>query len=221
LSKLFIIGQDSKLVAGLSSVLAQNGFTCAIATDGKDLIVQITAQNPDLILMAINNAPGFPGMVQQLKKEKQLPIIALVDQDKLATLNGHLEIDDFITQPHNTAEVLLRVRRLLHGAGNTNTGELIHCGELVVDPARCEVSLTGVPIVLTFKEYELLKFLASNRGRVFTREALLNKVWGYDYYGGDRTVDVHIRRLRSKIESSGHVFIETVRNIGYRFKAIT
>ena len=73
-------------------------------------------------------------------------------------------------------------------------------------------------IELTFKEYELLKFLASHQGRVYTREALLNKVWGYDYYGGDRTVDVHIRRLRSKIEDAKHTFIETVRNIGYRFK---
>ena len=72
-------------------------------------------------------------------------------------------------------------------------------------------------VELTFKEYELLKFLASNRGRVYTREALLNKVWGYDYYGGDRTVDVHVRRLRSKIEDSKRTFIETVRNIGYRF----
>ncbi len=73
-------------------------------------------------------------------------------------------------------------------------------------------------VELTFKEYELLKFLARDRGRVFTREALLNKVWGYDYFGGDRTVDVHVRRLRSKIELSGQTFIETVRNIGYRFK---
>ena len=72
--------------------------------------------------------------------------------------------------------------------------------------------------MLTFKEYELLKFLARTSGRVFTREALLNRVWGYDYYGGDRTVDVHIRRLRSKIEDSSHTFIETVRNIGYRFR---
>jgi two-component system alkaline phosphatase synthesis response regulator PhoP len=73
-------------------------------------------------------------------------------------------------------------------------------------------------VELTFKEYELLKLLASNKGRVYTREILLDKIWGYDYYGGDRTVDVHIRRLRSKIEDSNHNFIETVRNIGYRFK---
>ena len=73
-------------------------------------------------------------------------------------------------------------------------------------------------VELTFKEFELLKLMASNRGRVFTRDALLDKIWGYDYFGGDRTVDVHIRRLRSKIEEFGHTFIETVRNIGYRFR---
>jgi DNA-binding response OmpR family regulator len=90
---------------------------------------------------------------------------------------------------------------------------------MVIDLARCEVSIKGKPVQLTFKEYELLRFLASNRGRVFSRDAILNRVWGYDYYGGDRTVDVHIRRLRSKIEeASDQTYIETVRNIGYRFK---
>jgi len=86
---------------------------------------------------------------------------------------------------------------------------------------NCEVTVDGRLVTLTFKEYELLRFLASNRGRVFTRDVLLNEVWGYDYYGGDRTVDVHIRRLRSKIEDSTHIFIETVRNIGYRFRKQT
>ena len=95
---------------------------------------------------------------------------------------------------------------------------MIRAGDLVIDLANCEVRVEGKIVELTFKEYELLKFLAKDRGRVFTREALLNKVWGYDYFGGDRTVDVHVRRLRSKIELSGQTFIETVRNIGYRFK---
>jgi DNA-binding response OmpR family regulator len=81
----------------------------------------------------------------------------------------------------------------------------------------CEVTVNGSIVELTFKEYELLKLMASNPGRVYTREVLLNKIWGYDYFGGDRTVDVHIRRLRSKIEDSGHSYIETVRNIGYKF----
>ena len=102
--------------------------------------------------------------------------------------------------------------------GGADSRELIECGDLVLDLARCEVALNGRLVALTFKEYELLRFLASHPGRVYTRDALLSKVWGYDYFGGDRTVDVHIRRLRSKIEDASHTFIETVRNIGYRFR---
>jgi DNA-binding response OmpR family regulator len=94
---------------------------------------------------------------------------------------------------------------------------VLRCGALLIDLANYKVMLDGRPIELTFKEYELLRFLASNRDKVFTREALLNRVWGYDYFGGARTVDVHIRRLRSKIEDRGHAFIETIRNVGYRF----
>ena len=101
--------------------------------------------------------------------------------------------------------------------GSKKDSNLIKCGDLVIDLAKYEATLSNKAVMLTFKEYELLKFLAGNPGRVFTREALLNRVWGYDYYGGDRTVDVHVRRLRSKIGGLGQDFIETVRNIGYRF----
>ncbi|MBI4340972.1 MAG: winged helix-turn-helix transcriptional regulator [Candidatus Omnitrophica bacterium] len=90
-------------------------------------------------------------------------------------------------------------------------------GALVIDFERYEVHVKGEPVDLTYKEFELLKFLATHPGKVFTREALLDKVWGYDYYGGTRTVDVHIRRLRSKIESRGATYIDTVRNVGYKF----
>ena len=88
---------------------------------------------------------------------------------------------------------------------------------MTIDLVTCEVTVDGRKADLTFKEYELLKLMARNRGRVFTREALLDKIWGYDYYGGDRTVDVHMRQLRSKMSDATHTYIETVRNIGYRF----
>jgi len=91
-------------------------------------------------------------------------------------------------------------------------------GDLVMDLANYTVHISGRPVELTYKEYELLRFLATNRGRVFTRETLLSKVWGYDFYGGARTVDVHVRRLRAKIEDRHTPFIETVRNVGYRFR---
>ncbi|MFC2060806.1 response regulator transcription factor, partial [Chloroflexota bacterium] len=111
--------------------------------------------------------------------------------------------DDFLISPYDDRELVLRIKRLLNnGIESLDSGELIKCDDLIIDLAKCEVTMERKVVELTFKEYELLKFLASNRGRVYTREALLNKVWGYDYYGGDRTVDVHVRRLRSKIEDS-------------------
>jgi len=106
-------------------------------------------------------------------------------------------------------------RRHAHLEGNNK----LRCGDLVINLASREVFLANRPVTLAYKEYELLRFLLSNSDTVFTREALLNRVWGYDFYGGARTVDVHIRRLRSKIEGPGHAFIETVRNVGYRFRS--
>ena len=166
-----------------------------------------------------SSVDGALSLVPELKKEKQLPVIALVPGEALSSLDGDFNIDDFITSPYDAGELALRARLVLNRARNINGGGLIKCDGLVIDLASCEVTLEGEVIELTFKEYELLKFLASHRGRVFNREALLNQVWQYDYFGGDRTVDVHIRRLRSKIEDASHTFVETVRNIGYRFKA--
>jgi two-component system alkaline phosphatase synthesis response regulator PhoP len=161
---------------------------------------------------------GIRGLTQRIKQEKRLPVIALLSKAALGNLDSTLGIDDFVLEPWEATEVAVRAKRVLWRTNNIDSRELIKCGDLVIDLGKCEVSLDGRLVALTFKEYELLRFLASNKGRVFTREALLNKLWGYDYYGGDRTVDVHIRRLRSKIEDPTHTFIETVRNMGYRFK---
>ena len=105
----------------------------------------------------------------------------------------------------------------MRSTANSESSELIKCNGLTIDLATYEVTVHGSKVDLTFKEYELLNLLASNKGRVFTREAPLDKIWGYDYFGGDRKVDVHVRRLRSKIEDVNHIYIETVRNIGYKF----
>ena len=102
------------------------------------------------------------------------------------------------------------------GNGSDTTDEPIRCGDLVIDPVSCEVILKGEALDLTFREYELLKFLALNRGRTFTREALLNRVWGYDYFGGDRTVDVHITRMRKKLGNYASVISNKI-GYGYRF----
>jgi DNA-binding response OmpR family regulator len=157
---------------------------------------------------------------QRIRQERQIPLIAIVSREKLNGLDSSTSIDDFVIKPWEATEVITRIKRILRQKESIESEEMLRCNDLVIDLSKYEVSLGGKPIILTFKEYQLLKFLASNKGKVFTREALLNKVWGWDYYGGDRTVDVHIRRLRSKIEDKEHSFIETIRNIGYKFREL-
>jgi len=220
--RLLMIAQETEALAELRSQITRSGFACSIVPHCEELAGEIATHHPDLVLVEIDvNLPSaeIQEIVQGLKGERHLPVIALLPGDMLDSLNGNLDIDDFITSPYDGRELVLRAKRLLSKARNIGGGELIKCDGLWIDLARCEVTLEGEIIELTFKEYELLKFLASHGGRVYNREALLNRVWGYDYYGGDRTVDVHVRRLRSKIEDAKHTFIETVRNIGYRFKA--
>ena len=218
---LLIIAQESNELAELHSGLIRNGFVCSIIPHGNGFVKEITAHRPNLVIVEMDGHSAnteIQELMQSMKHENSLPLMALVAEETLDSIDGYLDVDDFITRPYDDRELVLRIKRLLnHRAENMDTGELIKCDGLVIDLAKCEVTMGCKVVELTFKEYELLKFLASNRGRVYTREALLNKVWGYDYYGGDRTVDVHVRRLRSKIEDSKHAFIETVRNIGYRF----
>ncbi len=217
--KIFIIARDGKDREELYLSLAQKGYGCSIARNEEEVVNEIAEQDPALVLVASNSHSHISGLAREIKQMRSLPIIALIEREMLTDVDGHLNlIDDFVVQPYDLRELNLRVKRLLHETEQMDSGELITCGDLLINRAKCEITLAGRVLMLTFMEYELLKFLASNKGRVFTRDVLLNKVWGYDYYGGDRTVDVHIRRLRSKIEDSTHTFIETVRNIGYKFR---
>jgi DNA-binding response OmpR family regulator len=120
--------------------------------------------------------------------------------------------------PFTAEEVEVRIVAALQRAGGPKSANRVDAGELSIDLDRYEVTVSGRRIDLTYKEYELLKVLASNPGRVFSREALLKEVWDYDYFGGTRTVDVHVRRVRAKTNDARHRFIETVRNVGYRFR---
>jgi DNA-binding response OmpR family regulator len=222
LFRVFIIANESEQVRGLSSGLAQRGFICSTASHDEKAVEKVTEQAPDLVLVNIDGlstSSEVKHLLQRIKQERHLPVIALIPKQMLDGLEPGLDMDDFVVEPWDATEVALRAKQVLWQTNNVDSKELIKCGDLVIDVGKCEVSLSGRLVALTFTEYELLRFLASNKRRVFTREALLNNIWGYDYYGGDRTVDVHIRRLRAKIEDKNHSFIETVRNVGYKFKA--
>ena len=219
--RILIITEEGKNPNGLHSGLARNGFTCVTASNADEPARRAAEQAHDLVLIEINGHSANPGVWEisrQIKQARRLPVIALVSKETLVNNAADMNImDDFMVEPYDISELVLRVKRLLHRANHNDT-ELIKCGDLTIDMAKCEVTVNDRPIELTFREYELLKFLTRNKGLVFNRETLLGRVWGYDYFGGDRTVDVHIRRLRSKVEDSSHSFIETVRNIGYRFR---
>jgi DNA-binding response OmpR family regulator len=221
MSSLLIIARASKPLAELRGSLERNDFACSIASPGEEASQSLASRPPDLLVVEVDRASPLSGtweLIRRVKQERNLPVIALA-ADQVPEDGGHyLEVDDFITSPYDARELVIRIRRLLKTGTGVPGGEVIKCDGLVIDVTNCEVTVGGKTVDLTFKEYELLKLLAANRGRVYTRTDLLNKIWGYEYYGGDRTVDVHIRRLRSKIEGPGEAYIETVRNIGYRFR---
>lgn len=217
--RVLIVTGEKGVKTGLAESLVLFGFSCS-SVFYPDAVEQVEDISPHLVLVELDgNTPdaGAWEIIHILKNEKTVPVIALIPSAMLEGIEDSFEADDFLTPPYDAAELALRAGRLLN-RDRVSGKEMVASRGLMIDLATCEVAVDGQVLELTFKEYELLKLLAGNPGRVYTREDLLNKIWGYDYFGGDRTVDVHIRRLRSKIEATGHTFVETVRNIGYRFK---
>jgi len=221
LPRLLLVANQGEEIRRLRSELTERGFDCLVVPYDAKTVEQLARRSLDVVLLDMaDTSVDLEVWAEEIKRQERIPVIALVPKGRLGSLDSNTNIDDFVVTPWETTEVIARIKRILGRRRNRAGEEVIRCGDLVIDSVKCEVTLGGKPIILTFKEYQLLKFLASNKGRVFTREDLLDKVWGWDYYGGDRTVDVHIRRLRSKIEDTNHSFIETIRNIGYRFSEL-
>lgn len=216
-----LIAAEKDWAAKLRSELAAKGLVCSINPESEKGFEIGDGRAPDLVLISIDglsNGLKATHLVKHIKRDTSIPVIALLSREALLRLDFEVAVDDFVVEPWDADEIAARAKRILNKTRNSADHEFIKCGALTIDLSRYEVYVSGKQVELTFKEYELLRFLARNKGRVFTREALLNEVWGYEYYGGDRTVDVHITRLRSKLEDPEHTFIDTVRNIGYKFK---
>ena len=160
---------------------------------------------------------GFAELARDPLIEDGAALLAIAAPAHFHLAAAGAPVADVIVPPFGPDELRLRVERILGaGDGAGGDGGLLRRGDLAIDQDRYTVRLGGEVVDLTYKEYELLRHLALNPGKAFTREMLLNRVWGYDYYGGSRTVDVHVRRIRAKIEQH-EPYIETVRNVGYRF----
>ena len=207
-------------------LLAEDMVTPIFVSDSnesKTFIDQVaTAEGSPLIIMEFSllNKPQI-SKVLELCKETNLPTLAIISPDDLMSLDTDMIITDFIVSPFLEEELITRsIFSVKRATVAPSKEDLINRGDLTINPSNYEVLINNIRVNLRFKEYELLLLLASNPGRVYDRATLLNQIWGYDYFGGTRTVDVHIRRLRSKIENnSENPYIETIWNVGYRFRS--
>lgn len=233
--KILIIEDEANIRELVMYNLKANGYDAVEAEDGIAGITLAYKENPDLILLDIM-LPGKDGyeICRELRSEGiEIPIIMLTAKSEEVDKVLGLEFgaDDYIAKPFGIRELLARIKAVLRrvemsgtpvsgGTESEENAESITAGNIVIDQSRHEVTVDGKIVDLTFKEYELLSFLAKHRGRVYSRDELLDKVWGIDYVGETRTVDVHIRHLRQKLGEShnGEDYIETIRGRGYKLK---
>ena len=202
--------------------LTQMGMPARGFAEARSFYEAVEAELPELVLLDIM-LPGEDGMtiLRRLREDRRtadLPIVMVTAKDAEAdTVRGlDLGADDYISKPFGMAELAARVRARLRRSAPKKNPAVYAAGGLKLDDAAHSVTADGAEVALTLKEYELLRFLMENRGIAFSREQLLDNIWGYDYYGGTRTVDVHIQTLRAKLGACG-MQIETVRGVGYRF----
>lgn len=214
--RLLLVSEEPSRLARLSEGLSRWGFSCLVAK-GEEAPGLLQERGFAVMLLEEDSLPWESlEHICQAARTRRIPLIVLLAAERVEAFE--LEADDFFVLSGKVDELALRARRL--GEKNSLSNEVLRLGDVTIDPSRYEVTVGGKSVSLTYREYELLRFLAENPGRVFKRETLLDRVWGFDYFGGDRTVDVHIRRLRSKLEYSNSVSIETLRNIGYRLTLI-
>ncbi len=221
-AKILVVDDEKPIADILKYSLEQEGFKVLLAFDGDKALQLTLEERPDLVVLDIM-LPGKDGFTvcREIRKKLSVPILMLTAKDAETdkVLGLELGADDYVTKPFSTRELVARVRAILRRIGEEKNREqeIIICGEIEIDLEKVEIRKRGETVELTYREYALLSYLAQNTGYVVSRKKLLTQVWGYDYYGDDRTVDVTIRRLREKVEDDpGHpVYIRTKRGIGY------
>ena len=224
--KILIVDDESAILQTLRFNLERNGYAVATAGDGRTAVALAGSEHPDLIIMDIM-LPVLDGIeaCKEIRKTSDVPIIMLTarDQEIDKVLALELGADDYVTKPFSLHEFLARVKARLRRQNNNDAAarsEAIAVADLVLDPSRQSLTVRHKAVALAPKEFNLLHVLLENRGRVVTRQTLLDKVWGYDFEGEHQTISVHIRWLREKIEidPNNPAHIITVRSRGYMFK---
>jgi two-component system response regulator RegX3 len=225
LTRVLVVEDEDSFSDALSFMLRREGYEVFVATDGNAAISEFDKHGPDLVLLDLM-LPGISGteVCRIIRGKSSVPIIMLTAKDGEVDKVVGLELgaDDYVTKPFSSRELLARVRAVLrrHGDSEELLPPTIEAGSVRIDIERHVVSVRGENITMPLKEFDLLEFLVRNSGRVLTRNQLIDRVWGADYVGDTKTLDVHIKRLRAKIEidPSSPVHINTVRGLGYKFE---
>ena len=226
MTRILVVEDEESLSEAIAFLLSKEGFDVDIAANGPAALEKFDLNGADLILLDLM-LPGLSGteVCRQIRTKSSVPIIMLTAKDSEIDKVVGLELgaDDYVTKPYSSRELIARIRAVLRrGEMSDNTVEV---GVLTVGPVRLDIdrhiiTVNGLPIALPLKEFELLEFLMRNAGRVLTRLQLIDRVWGSDYVGDTKTLDVHIKRLRAKIEKdpANPEYIQTVRGMGYKME---
>ena len=226
MTKIFVVEDEESVLDPLELLLTKEGFKVSTARSGKEALDNYQRIAPDLILLDIM-LPEVSGteVCRQIRTKSNVPIIMLTaketEVDKVVGLE--LGADDYVTKPYSKAELVARIKAVLRRKNSdelSDTAGILSAGPVRIDIDRHQATVNGLLISLPLKEFELLEFLVRNAGRVLTRNQLIDRIWGSDYFGDTKTLDVHIKRLRAKIEKdpANPVFILTIRGLGYKFE---
>ncbi|TFD61482.1 response regulator transcription factor [Cryobacterium suzukii] len=227
MTRILLVEDESALSEPLSFLLEREGYEVVVAEDGPSAISEFDQNGADLILLDLM-LPGIPGteVCRDIRTRSTVPIIMLTAKDSEIDIVVGLELgaDDYVTKPYSTRELVARIRAVLRrheDQSATDVDTMLTAGTVRMDVERHAVTVSGDLVNMPLKEFELLEFLLRNAGRVLTRGQLIDRVWGTDYFGDTKTLDVHIKRIRSRIETapSEPVMLVTVRGLGYRFEA--
>ena len=227
MTKILIVEDESSFSEALSFLLGKEGYDVAVAVTGTDAIAQFNENGADLILLDLM-IPEISGVevCKTIRTSSQVPIIMLTAKDSEIDKVVGLELgaDDYVTKPYSSRELIARIKAVLRRGSSEDVsiehGILTTAG-IRLDAGKHQVTVNGIQISLPLKEFELLEFLMRNSGRVLTRTQLIDRIWGGDYFGDTKTLDVHIKRLRSKIEAdpANPVLIQTIRGLGYKLES--
>ncbi|MGI9081904.1 MAG: winged helix-turn-helix transcriptional regulator [Thermoleophilaceae bacterium] len=222
----WIYAEDPELAGELTQGLAEMGFSPRRVSANGTLLPSgddgAGPRRPALVIVGVGAGEPAPGpLVARLRDHEDLcevPLVAALDPEHLASAASLGDVQELLVRPFASGELEARVARARRQVNGVEDGEVVRVGSLELNVATYQVAIAGKPVSFTYMEYELLKFLVTHPGRAFSRESLLSAVWGYDYYGGARTVDVHVRRVRAKLGLEHAARIKTVRSVGYRFE---